>query len=212
MNIYQKLVEVRKSIEGWDKDTKGYGYSYVSGSQVLGKIKNKMDELGIILETHIETFSHGIHEYVNAKGKSVKDFVVEGKMKMVWVNADSPEDKIEVPWHYAGQQDDISKAFGSGLTYTERYFMLKQFGVPTDYDDPDKKEPAAPTYQKPTEPPKTLPQEMTLEQANEYIVETGANKNKKIADLQDFQVKWLAEKSKVPAEKQAAEIVVKSRE
>ena len=222
MNIYQKLVEVRKSIEGWDKDTKGYGYSYVSGSQVLGKIKSKMDELGIILETHIETFSHGIHEYVNAKGKSVKDFVVNGQMLMVWVNADDPEDKIEVPWHYAGQQDDISKAFGSGLTYTERYFMLKQFGVPTDYDDPDKKEPQAPiTPVKPTTPttppvkPSTPPpsnqgEPKTDVEAKNYIVETGANKGKPVGDLQDFQLKWLIEKSKNPSEKKAAEIVFKS--
>ena len=58
-------------------------------------------------------------------------------MKYVWVNAENPEERIEIPWQTMGQQDDISKAFGSGLTYSERYFLLKFFGVPTDDDDTD---------------------------------------------------------------------------
>ena len=234
LNIYQKLVEVRKSIEGWEKDQKGFGYSYVSGSQVLGKIKNKMDELGIILETHIESYNWAIHKYINAKGKEVQDFVVDGSMLMVWVNSDSPEDRVEVQWHYAGQQDDVSKALGSGLTYCERYFMLKQFGVPTDYDDPDKKQPEAPlpksqtvkppTTVKPTSPPTTnqVPTTpattpstspvLTSEDALNFIVETGANKGKKMQDLQDFQVKWLIGKTKNPQEELATNMVLKSRE
>ncbi|MDZ4994794.1 recombinase, partial [Clostridium perfringens] len=53
MNLWQKLIEVRKEIENFTKDTKGFGYQYVSGSQVLSKIRPKMDELGVLLK--IET-------------------------------------------------------------------------------------------------------------------------------------------------------------
>jgi hypothetical protein len=138
MNIYQKIVEIRKSIDVFEKDAKGHNYKYVSGAQVLGKIKSKMDELGVVLEPHLLNQSHHLHTY-KTKYSEITDFVVTGDMKMIWINADEPTDKIEIAWQMAGQQDDISKALGSGLTYSERYFLLKYFGVPTDEDDPDAK-------------------------------------------------------------------------
>lgn len=137
LNIYQKLVEVRKSIDAFTKDTKGFGYTYVSGAQVLKKIQDKMNELQIMLFPHVTNQHHETFNYTNDKGKEKTDFIVTGDMKYIWINAEKPEDKIEIPWQFMGQQDDISKAFGSGLTYSERYFLLKFFGVPTDEDDPD---------------------------------------------------------------------------
>jgi len=144
MNIYQKLVEVRKSVEGFTKDATGYGYKYVSGSQVLSSIKDKMDELGVVLETHLTGA---------IIGNSNKGYIVSSPVKMIWVNAEKPEDKITVDWFMAGEQKDPSQALGSGLTYSERYFLLKYFGIPTDEDDPDK---AKPTNGKNPEP-KTEP-------------------------------------------------------
>lgn len=142
LNLYQKLVEIRKSIDFFTKDTKGYGYKYVSGSQVLKKIKSKMDELQVLLipvvlnQSH-ETFNYIVWDKQSQSEKEKTDFIVTADMKYVWVNAENPDEKIEVPWQTMGQQDDISKAFGSGLTYSERYFLLKFFGVPTDEEDPD---------------------------------------------------------------------------
>lgn len=138
MNIYQKIVEIRKSIDVFKKDTKGYGYDYVSGAQVLKKVKDKMDELGVILEPHVLNQQHETFDYT-AKGEEKTDFIVWGEMEYHWVNAEKPDDRIVVKWQMFGQQNDISKAFGSGLTYSERYFLLKYFGVPTDEDDPDKR-------------------------------------------------------------------------
>ncbi|PSL41744.1 ERF superfamily protein [Salsuginibacillus halophilus] len=128
MNIHQKLVEIRKSIDTFTKDTKGHQYEYVSGSQVLSKIKGKMDELGVLLEPEVKQVQH------DTTGKSP---VVHGEMVYTWVNADKPDDRIEKKWMLFGQQADVSKAFGSALTYSERYFLLKYFGIPTDDDDPD---------------------------------------------------------------------------
>ena len=142
MNIYQKIVEVRKSIEGFSKDKKSYGYEYVSGNQILRSIKSKMDELGLMLIPSVDydTFKWEKHEYVTSKGKEALDFIVEAKMKYTWINAESPEEQIEVPWICVGQQtDDISKAMGTAMTYNERYFLLKFFGLPTDEDDADNK-------------------------------------------------------------------------
>ena len=58
-------------------------------------------------------------------------------MLYTWVNDDNPSERIEVPWVTVGQQEDASQSFGSGLTYTYRYFLLKFFGISTVEDDPD---------------------------------------------------------------------------
>lgn len=140
MNLYQKLVEIRKEVINFSKDTEGYGYKYVSGSQAIGKIREKMDELGVLLVPEVGTTIASTYDYVNAKGKECTDHIVSGEMTYKWINADNPEEVLTVPWQLYGAQDDISKAFGSGLTYSERYFILKFFQAPTDSDDPDKRD------------------------------------------------------------------------
>jgi hypothetical protein len=137
MNLYQKIVEVRKSIDGFSKDKRGFGYDYVSGNQILGAIRGKMDELGLILVPSTQSGPHETFHYTNEKGKEKTDMVVKGDMAYTWINADNPEEKYTTAWAYYGQQDDVSKAFGSALTYSERYYLLKFFGIPTDADDPD---------------------------------------------------------------------------
>jgi len=140
MNLYQKIVEVRKSITGFSKDTPSYKYKYVSGSQVLGKIKSKMDELNLILIPSTINNKYELFNYTTDKGIEKTDFIVFGDMTYTWVDGDSPEEELVIPWNYYGQQEDISKAFGSALTYSERYFLLKFLGLPTDEDDADAKE------------------------------------------------------------------------
>lgn len=141
LNLQMKLVEVRKSIDGFTKDKSGYNYSYISGTQVLAKIKQKMDELYLLLYPEILSQDFEGFPHKDKYGKDKHDFIVYGDMSYKWVNAEKPEEEILIPWKYTGQQADISQAFGTGLTYSERYFLLKFFGVPTDADDPDAKKP-----------------------------------------------------------------------
>ena len=147
LNIQQKLVEVRKSIHGFNKDKKSgsgnFGYEYVSGSQVLRAIKGKMDELGVLLipEIDYDTMKWEKHNYKTKNGSDKTDFIITMKMNYTWVNAEFPDDKITIPWVCIGQQtDDIAKAVGTAMTYNERYFLLKFLGLPTDEDDADAKE------------------------------------------------------------------------
>ena len=140
MNLYQKIVEIRKEAKGFTKDAKSYNYKYVTGNQILEKIRDKMNELNLLLIPSTKLGEHHTHEYITSKGKDALDFVVSGEMSYTWIDGDKPEDRLTMEWAYYGQQDDISKAYGSALTYSERYFLLKCLGLPTDEDDPDGKE------------------------------------------------------------------------
>jgi hypothetical protein len=139
-NLYQKLVEIRKEVINFSKDTEGYGYKYVSGSQAIAKIREKMDSLGVLLVPKMHEIVNDTYTYINSKGKDATDHIVKGDMSYIWINAEKPEEQLEIPWKLYGAQDDISKAYGSGLTYSERYFILKFFQAPTDELDPDKKD------------------------------------------------------------------------
>ena len=43
------IYDVKANIDGFTKDTKGYNFSYVSGSQILHRIRTKMIEHNLLL-------------------------------------------------------------------------------------------------------------------------------------------------------------------
>jgi hypothetical protein len=142
LNIYQKLIEVRKAVPYLQKAAEGQQYKYVSSSQVLSSIRAKMDELELLLIPRVvskEVSSHTI-DYKDKEGnvtKKTTTYFTELCMEFKWVNAENPEETIACGWY--GQGVDIAgeKGVGKAMTYAEKYFMLKSFNIATDKDDPD---------------------------------------------------------------------------
>lgn len=154
LNIYQKLIEVRKAVPYLKKEAEGKQYKYTGSSQVLASVRNKMDELGLLLIPRIisKELSESQIEFKDANGdvtKRTTTYFTELIMTMTWVNADKPDETIECPWY--GQGVDIAgeKGVGKALTYAEKYFILKQFNIATDKDDPDAFQEKAETFRKP---------------------------------------------------------------
>ena len=147
MNIYQKLAKIRKQVEVIRKNKKGYGYSYVSEDEILAKISVFMDKYHLSLVPNIVGGTTKVEPYTYKKTKVTKsgelyeengnEVLVSADMTWTWVNDDNPEERVTVGWSLVGQQSDASQAFGSGLTYSDRYFLLKYFNVATTDDDPD---------------------------------------------------------------------------
>ena len=145
LNLFQKIADVKANIDGFTKDAKSYNYSYVSGSQVLHRIRNKMIENNLLLvpKTSEENYKQiDVTRFNKKAGREIttSEFIVEMKLTYVWINADKPEEQFEVTFYAVGQQDDVSKAHGTELTYAERYFLMKFFNIPTDEDDADAKQ------------------------------------------------------------------------
>ena len=188
LNLFQKIADVKANIDGFTKDAKSYNYSYVSGSQVLHRIRNKMIENNLLLipKTTEENYKQIQVTRFNQKAKreiTVTEFVVEMKLTYVWINADKPEEQLEIPFYAVGQQDDVSKAHGTGLTYAERYLLMKFFNIPTDEDDADAKE----------------KQEKYANSSNQLkdILRDEANKFIQIAENSGFSEKYKDEISKL---------------
>lgn len=165
LNIHQKLVEIRKEVTYLQKENNGAQYKYVSSSQVLLAVREKMDELGVLLVPKItgHNLNESAIEYRDKEGhvtKRTTTYFTEVDMIYCWVNADNPSEVIECPWY--GQGVDIAgeKGVGKALTYAEKYFMIRQFNIPTDQDDPDSFQ-HGPTAEKYKAPAKSFKAEPT---------------------------------------------------
>lgn len=148
LNIYQKLAKIRKRVDVMKKEAKAYGYNYVKEDAILARIKPAMEKYHISLIPGIVSESTEVSPYHYMKTKVAKngeiyeehvnEMLVTADTTWTWVNDDNPEEKIVIRWAMVGQQTDASQAFGSGLSYAERYFLLSYFNIPTTDDDPDK--------------------------------------------------------------------------
>jgi len=132
MNIYQKLIEVRRVVPYLKKVNEGYEYKFVSSSQTLSSLKAKMNELELLLIPSVT--SKNVFEVTTSKGG--KQHFTELEIDFTWVNAEKPEEQIISHWYGQGL-DTGEKGVGKALTYAEKYYLLKFFNIPTDKDDPD---------------------------------------------------------------------------
>lgn len=138
LNIYQKLAGVRKLARVVQKNKDGYGYRYADEEAVLQTVTNGMDKFRVTLIPNLDYDSITIEPVkVTTKKGETTEFVVKGKMNFTWINDDNPEEKVEVTWLLIGQQGDSAQAFGAGLTYCNRYFLMKYFQMATTEADPD---------------------------------------------------------------------------
>ena len=138
MSIYKKLLELQKELTLMPKTAKGGSdkspYKYTSGDYLFSVLRPKMDALGLML----------VQEIVESKSEHVmwklsygdkQQTYVSATFKFTWVDADTDE-KVEHLFHADGF-NDWDKAIGSAMTYAERYYVLKQFHIPTTELDPD---------------------------------------------------------------------------
>lgn len=134
MNLYQKLVEIQKSVRSLAKDKAANSYQYVSGSKVLDAVRERMDSLGVLLVQQVDSIENTRIDYL-VKNGSKSELLSKVMMTFTWIDAESGK-KLAVPFGANGM-NNWDKGLGSALTYAERYFLLKFFHIATDEDDVD---------------------------------------------------------------------------
>jgi hypothetical protein len=137
MKLLQKLLEIRRSVEYIQKTEQGERGMYVDPAALLKTIRDKMDTTGVILVpailgASVESIPQPTKNNPNAMG-----FLFSSPMEYTWYDCGS-EEKLPVSWFCTGKHmTDPAMAQGSSLTYSERYFLLKFFQIPTSKDDPE---------------------------------------------------------------------------
>lgn len=134
LGLYQKLLKIQQEIIGLGKDSKSFGYQYVSGSKVIEHIKPLMNEFGLLLKQEILSIENTRQDY-NVKSGPKSEILSKVMMKFTWIDVVTGERDENL--FGANGQNDWEKGLGSALTYAERYFLLKYFHINTDEDDID---------------------------------------------------------------------------
>jgi len=128
MNLYQKLVEIRKTVEYIKKEATGHRFKYATEGQLLAAIRPTMDDLSVVLEM----------DMLEPKWQTLPDgrnIAIIG-FEFTWVNADNPEEKI-VKHIYMQDEAATPQKIGGLCTYSHRYFLYKALSVATDDLDID---------------------------------------------------------------------------
>lgn len=144
LNLYQKLACIRKLVDIVKRDKAAFKYKYSDINEILAKVKGGMEKYGVSLIPEIQpgTSSVAVNTFVQKKADAsgqtyevaTHEYLVNAEMHFVWINNDNPEEQIVVPWYVVGSQADPSQAFGSGVTYCTRYFLLSYFQIAQDND------------------------------------------------------------------------------
>jgi len=135
MNLFQKLHYIQSTVNALGTDKKSFNFSYTTGEKILAVVKPLMNQLGLLLVPSVTQIGTERQDYENAKGQKKSENTVILNMIMTWIDTESGE-QYPVAWGAIGQ-NDWDKGFGSALTYSERYFLLKFFHISTDRDDID---------------------------------------------------------------------------
>jgi hypothetical protein len=132
-NILKKLHAVRASVKKMEKDGRNefQNYNYLSETQITLKIKELLDEHGIVF-THSSKITN-ILNFQNAKGAT--NFLTNVEIAYSFYDIASGE-KIEGT--ACGQGTDAGdKGVYKAITGATKYIFMKNFLIPTG-DDPEK--------------------------------------------------------------------------
>lgn len=134
-SVYKKLLTIKKEVPYLQKDKKGFNYTYVTPTAVCATINPLLIREGLVLITNVtDSKSYEIHSPTKNDPNN-KEWKFDLEFIFTWVDVETG-DRVDIAWKASGVNGN-DKGLGSALTYAERYFLLKQFNIPNDNDDPD---------------------------------------------------------------------------
>lgn len=92
MGIYQKLHQIQQSVRGLGKDKSGGQYQYVSGSKLLPVVREKMDELGVLLKQEVIAIENTRQDYTVGRDNRPKSEIhSKVSMRFTWIDVETGE-------------------------------------------------------------------------------------------------------------------------
>ena len=129
LNLYQKLVKATEGI-GYIKkggENRMQGYKFLSAEQIVAEVRKSL----IANRLYLFVTTEAITELENAQTKSNQImYRVRVDILVTVVNADNPDEKIEVKFSGLGQ-DMSDKAITKGYTFALKYALRQIFLIET---------------------------------------------------------------------------------
>jgi hypothetical protein len=132
MNIYEKVVEIRKAVDYIQKDksvsTGGGSYKAVTHDAVTAILRKHLNEHGIVCIPMLVTSK------ANDRVGDAKQFRYDATYSFDFVNAEAPTERITIVME-AHAMDNADKAPGKAISYAKKYAVLKLFEIETGEDE-----------------------------------------------------------------------------
>jgi len=122
--VMDKLKYIKKAAKA-PKGTAGLSYSYVTHDSVTRALHEPLTAAGIVCLVNVEEYQSE-NVIMKTQYGNKENTKVTLKAKISFVNADCPEDRIEVISFGVGI-DNADKAFGKALSYATKMIYLKNF-------------------------------------------------------------------------------------
>lgn len=138
LNIYQRMLKAQSMIETVQKNleieaSRQRTYKAVCERDVLDAVKKAEESCGI----YSFPFEREIYEQKETKNSyGTINFWMRFKVVYRFMNVDDPKDFIDIT-SYGDGVDTLDKAPGKGMTYADKYALMKAYKISTG-DDPDK--------------------------------------------------------------------------
>ena len=144
LSLHQKILKIADMAGVLQKSASGYSYKYVPEEDIQAKVTAGMQKYGVMLYNSIVPGTMNVipwryekYDPKNKVNKPVNEVIVSADMTYTWINVDNPEERVETTWAFVGQMEDAAQALGAGLTYANRYYLMKQLQLATTESDPD---------------------------------------------------------------------------
>lgn len=144
LTLHQRILKIADMAGVLQKSKSGYSYKYVPEEDIQAKVTAGLQKYGIMLYNSIvpgtlkvTPISYEKYDTKLKMNKPVNEVIVSADMTYTWVNAENPEERVETTWAFVGQMEDAAQAMGAGLTYANRYYLMKQLQLATTESDPD---------------------------------------------------------------------------
>lgn len=134
LNLYQRINEVRKSIDYIKKDKSvstgagGGSYKAVTHDQVTAMTRNLMVKHGIVCHPYL------VNSKMNPKEGDAKQNRYEATYDFIFTNIDNFSEFLTIRIE-AHAMDSGDKAPGKAISYAKKYAVLKLFDIESGEDD-----------------------------------------------------------------------------
>jgi hypothetical protein len=148
MNIYQRVIEIRKAIDYIKKDKKVEGYMAVTHDSVTGLTREHFIKHGVVIVPS-GIVQSAVKETGTTTSRGTPFIRFEARYRFDVVNADDPQDKfsIEVEAHALDHGD---KAPGKAFSYAKKYAVLKLIEIESGEEEEAREEQHKPKESKVT--------------------------------------------------------------
>src|SRR5205807_846672 len=155
VNVYQRIMEIRKDIAyiRKDKRVEGGGYMAVTHDAVTSETREIFIKHGVLI-TPPSLLSSAVSQTGTFTKNQIPFIRYEAKYRFEAVNVDEPADRFsfDIEAHAIDQGD---KAPGKALSYSKKYAILKLLEIESGVEEEER-----PEQHKPVEPVKSVAKEV----------------------------------------------------